>query len=134
MPVEISSAVVGRIIEAAAVAMPREACGLLLGARKRIAECTQTPNVSADPYHHFEIDPGALFAAMREERSGGPKLLGYWHSHPYGDPTPSDTDLAMAPRDGRLWLIVAGQEARLWRAPGNGWRAGGFEPVAYRLI
>lgn len=134
MPVEISSAVVGRIIQSASVAMPREACGLLLGARKRISGCTEALNVSADPYQQFEIEPGALFAALRDERAGGPKLLGYWHSHPYGDPSPSETDLAMAPRDGRFWLIVAGEEARLWRAPGTGWRCGGFEAVEFRLI
>ena len=134
MPVEISSAAVDQIIAAAARAMPREACGLLLGDRKRISTCSEAANVAANPYRHFEIEPEALFAALHAERAGGDKLLGYWHSHPYGDPSPSETDLAMAPRDGRLWLIVAGERVRLWRAPGNGWRAGGFEAVEFRIF
>ncbi|MGL4314132.1 MAG: M67 family metallopeptidase, partial [Sphingomonas sp.] len=104
----------------ASVAQPREACGLLFGEAARIAEVSLCANVAADPLRHFEIDPAALFAALRAERAGGPKLIGYWHSHPSGKPTPSATDRAMAAPDGKYWLIVADGDVALWRASPTG--------------
>ncbi len=57
------------------------------------------------------------------------KSLGYWHSHPSGDATPSVTDAAMAQPDGKLWLIVAHEGEKLWRAEDSGPLHGRFMPV-----
>lgn len=81
-------------------------------------------NVSETPETRFEVDPVALFAAMRAEQAGGPRIAGYWHSHPSGDARPSATDAAMAAADGKLWLIVAGADVTLWRTGRDG-----FEPT-----
>ena len=86
---------------------PREACGLLLGRDSFVERAAPAANVAADPLTRFEIDPAALFAARRAERGGGLALLGYYHSHPGGDPCPSATDARMAAPDGRLWIIAA---------------------------
>lgn len=91
---------------------------------------TIAANVADGPETRFEIDPAALFAALKAERAGGPQIVGYWHSHPSGDVRPSETDAAMAARDGKLWLIVANGDAGLWRAA----EAGGFEAVALSLV
>ena len=101
-------------------AAPREACGLLLGEPGRIEVAVVAENVAKSPETRFEIDPTALFAALRAERTGGPKLLGYWHSHPSGDATPSATDAAMAEPDGKLWLILGGAEMTCWQARERG--------------
>lgn len=85
------------------------------------------------PEVRFEIDPRALFAALRAERGGGPKVAGYWHSHPSGDATPSATDAAMAAPDGKLWLIVAGEALRGWRAGPGGEVHGRFDRVEIEL-
>jgi proteasome lid subunit RPN8/RPN11 len=116
------------MIAEAARAHPAEACGLLLGERsrgqERITAITPTANVAADPARHFEIDPAALIAAHRAERlAEGPVLLGWYHSHPSGDATPSAADQASAPRDGRLWAIVAAGTVRLWRDAAAGFEA-----------
>lgn len=104
--------------------MPREACGLLFGVEGEISEATVTRNVADHPERRFEIDPAALFAALRAERAGGARIAGYWHSHPSGDAQPSQADAAMAVADGKLWLIVAGAEAAtLWRAGAHGFEA-----------
>ncbi|WP_423603842.1 M67 family metallopeptidase [Sphingomonas sp. MS122] len=108
---------------------PQEACGLLFGADGAISSWSETANVAADPHRHFEIDPTALFTALRAERGGGPRLAGYWHSHPSGDAAPSATDAAMAAPDGRLWLIVAGGTVTAWRAVEDGARHGRFAAV-----
>lgn len=101
---------------------------MLFGTDAEITLAQVAENVSDFPEMRFEIDPRALFAALRAERSDGPKIAGYWHSHPTGDATPSATDAAMAAPDGKLWLIVAGETITAWRAGESGLH-GRFEPV-----
>ena len=103
------------MLAAAHRAHPREACGLLLGVANHIALAQECTNVAPDPLRHFEIDPAALIAAHRTARAGGPQVLGYFHSHPNGLPTPSITDSAQAAGDGRIWAIVAQGEVTIWR-------------------
>ena len=123
MRVRISRCVVELIQRAAAEAEPREACGLLFGDGQRISHAQVTVNVAQDPARAFEIDPAALFAALRAERAGGLRIEGYWHSHPRGDATPSATDAAMAAPDGKLWLIAADGRMTLWRVGRDGFEA-----------
>jgi proteasome lid subunit RPN8/RPN11 len=122
--VEISREVLAAIRAHAASTPGQEVCGLLFGSANQVTGVSSAVNVAADPARQFEIDPAALFAAIRREREGGPRLVGYYHSHPGGPAEPSETDQAMAAGDDKLWLIVAGQEVRGWRAT----RAG-FLPV-----
>ena len=124
MPVTVPSILLEEVKHAASMARSIEICGLLFGAPDRIDAVRPTANVAADPAATFEIDPAALFAAHRAERAGGPRLIGCYHSHPNGSPTPSARDAAAA-EPGKLWLIIGGGEARLWRA-----YAGRFEAVA----
>jgi len=129
MRLEISREALAGIRAASAAAHPNEACGLLLGREGRADRAQPTANVASHPRDRFEIDPTALFAALRAERGGGPRLIGYWHSHPRGIAKPSATDVAMALPDGKIWLIVAMNEVAAWVAvPGA---AGGtaFEPI-----
>lgn len=129
MRVHVSRCVVELIQRAADAAAPEEACGLLFGQNSAIEAASISANVADNPQTRFEIDPAALFAALRAERAGGPALAGYWHSHPSGDARPSATDAAMAAPDGRLWLIVAGGTITGWRAVANGARHGRFAPL-----
>jgi desampylase len=120
------------MLDAAAAAHPREACGLLLGSGA-VDIATEAANVAADPTIRFEIDPPHLFAALRTERSGGPAILGYWHSHPAGLAAPSPTDAAMADPDERIWAIVAGDRLGCFRAVAGGALHGRFDPVEWRF-
>ena len=131
MTTRVSRSVLIGIRRISAIAAPREACGLLFGSDAAITDWQAVENVAEEPERRFEIDPAALFAALRAERAGGPRIAGYWHSHPSGDPMPSATDAAMAAPDGRLWLIVAGEVARLWRAGETGAVHGRFTPIAF---
>jgi len=56
-------------------------------------------------------------------RSGGPELMGYYHSHPTGHPVPSATDCEHSTGDFRVWAIVAGGEVAFWRDSGKGFTA-----------
>ena len=129
MGVEISRGVLQRILVRAASEPEREVCGLLLASPQRVVETKPVANVSANPADSFEIDPAALFAALRAERAGGPRLIGHYHSHPNGLAIPSERDAMMATSPGRLWLIVASGKARLWREVSGGAVHGAFEPV-----
>ena len=115
MTIEVTSGTIAILLEEAARAAPLECCGLLLGEAGRVLDARPAANLAADPARHFEIDPAALIAAHRAERSGGPQLLGYYHSHPGGHPMPSATDCAHASGDGRAWAIVAGGKVRFYR-------------------
>ncbi len=123
--ITVTRTVIATILVEAARAHPDEACGLLLGA-PAIAQAISTANVHPSPRTHFEIDPLALIAAHKAERSGGPLLAGYWHSHPSGPPEPSATDRAMAAGDGRVWAIAGEGRVAFWRD-----LAGGFESLSY---
>lgn len=102
----------------------------MFGAADAITAMQAVENVAEAPERRFEIDPGALFAALRAERAGGPKIVGYWHSHPNGEATPSATDAAMAEPDGKLWLIAGSDGIRLWRTGPSGLVHGRFTEMA----
>jgi len=123
----IASAALAAIRRHAAAHPRAEICGLLLGVDGRIDEARPARNVAASPADSFEVDPAALFAALRAERAGGPALIGHYHSHPAGPARPSARDAAAAAGDGKLWLIVAGGAVTGWIS-----RPDGFVPVALR--
>ncbi|UUL83658.1 M67 family metallopeptidase [Sphingomonas qomolangmaensis] len=126
--IDIASSALSFIGAAATRDPSVEACGLLLG-MGAIARATEARNVAAEPARTFEIDPAALFAALRAERAGGERVIGYWHSHPSGDANPSATDAAMATPDGRIWLIAAKTEVSAWQAVARGTVHGRFDAV-----
>lgn len=128
MKVRVSTITLQRIVAHAATADDREICGLLFGTDDMIAAASPAANVAAAADRQFEIDPQALFAAIRAERHGGPRLIGHYHSHPSGSTVPSACD-ALAAEPGRLWLIVAGGHVAAWRAGASGAIHGVFSPV-----
>ena len=129
MALTVTSGVMATLLGEAARAAPQECCGLLLGDADKVETARPAANVAADPLRHFEIDPAALFDAHRAARTGGPQLLGYFHSHPDGHPLPSATDCAHASGDNRAWAIVAGSAVTFWR---DG--PGGFVALPYVVV
>jgi desampylase len=128
MVLQVASGVIATLIAEAASAAPAECCGLLLG-RGCIEEALPAANVSPDPLRRFEIDPATLVAAHRGARSGGSKVLGYYHSHPAGHPVPSATDCEHAGGDGSVWAIVASGDVAFWRDGTQG-----FEALSYQVV
>ena len=128
MRTELSSDLVERLLREAEQAHPRECCGILLGEGRRITAIRPAANVHPEPRRHFEIDPQVLVDAHRGARSGGPQVLGYYHSHPNGRAEPSATDRANAARDGAIWAIIAADRISFWRSGDAG-----FEALPYVL-
>lgn len=108
----ISRADIRRIEAAAQDCLPRECCGLLLGAQSdgqwRVSQIEQSRNVAADDRNdRFEIDPALLLRTQKAARAGGPRMIGVYHSHPDGDAAPSRTDLESSWQTGMIWLITS---------------------------
>ena len=129
MTIEVTSAVLDAMLAQARAAHPREACGLLFGTGAAIRALQATANVHPTPETHFEIDPQALIDAHRAMREGGPRLVGYYHSHPTGDPAPSATDIALAAADGMVWAIIGRARITFWRSGDDGMTALPYRPI-----
>jgi len=91
---------------AAQVAAPLEACGLLAGTGGRITKAYSLTNVdeSAD---HFSMKPEDQFAAVKNMRAAGLKLVGLWHSHPATPARMSEEDLRLAYTPDIQYVIVS---------------------------
>lgn len=113
----------------ARVSARQEICGILFGRDGRVSGYRAAKNVADDPCRHFEIDPAILIAAEREQREGRAPILGYYHSHPYGTVVPSVTDAESAAPDGRVWLIMNGEDAAAWLSVDNGEIYGRFDAM-----
>ncbi len=123
MGLTVTSGVMATLLAEAERAAPQECCGLLLGEGDTIREARSAANIAADPRRRFEIDPIALIAAHRAARSGGANVIGYYHSHPTGNPQPSATDRARGNADGTVWAIIASDDILFWRDGAEGFAA-----------
>jgi proteasome lid subunit RPN8/RPN11 len=108
-----------RIITEARAAFPNECCGLIEAERSgdmvHIIGLHPTANVADDPAAGFEIDPSAHIRLRCELRGTGRSVVGCYHSHPNGRPTPSERDRASGCEADFVWIIaaVAGDEVTL---------------------
>ncbi|MBI5253938.1 MAG: M67 family metallopeptidase [Euryarchaeota archaeon] len=107
----LSEELVKRLEEHARKEAPREACGVLAGARKdgqrivrKIYECK---NVSRYPETTYEISPEELLRVITEIEESGLELLGFYHSHPMGLEHPSYIDVSRATWAGYSYVIVS---------------------------
>lgn len=133
MDVTIPAVIADAIHAHTAAAMPREACGLLLGAGVAIADIRACANRAADPRTAFLLDPMTQVGATRDARAGGASVIGCYHSHPSGTPLPSAAD-ARACNAGELWLIVAGRRIVAYHSRIGGALHARFDPAPLRLV
>lgn len=117
---QVADDIIESLFDEARRAAPAEACGILYGTANRITAMEPAANVHPARRTHFEIDPQALINAHRTARTGGPQVIGYYHSHPSGPPEPSATDRAMAHGDGKIWAIIGADRVQFWRDQPDG--------------
>ncbi|HEX7778279.1 MAG TPA: M67 family metallopeptidase [Vicinamibacterales bacterium] len=88
-------------------AHPRECCGFLVGARRRVLFAVATQNI-ARGRSRYRIDDATHIALRRTLRRFAPPLeiVGVYHSHPNGEARPSATDVAEAFYPAWTYLIV----------------------------
>ena len=105
----ISRSELRRLVRAAELAEPAEACGLLgaagEGGRIRL-HVVPLPNAARSP-HGFRITPRELAAGRRSLRRRGLMLYGCFHSHPTQGAEPSPLDRSSMVRFPLWWLIYS---------------------------
>lgn len=90
--------------------VPNEACGLLAGVANEeksvVCKVYFLTNVDKSP-EHFSMDPKEQFAAVKDMRRNGWKLLGNFHSHPATPARPSEEDKRLAFDRSVSYLILS---------------------------
>jgi proteasome lid subunit RPN8/RPN11 len=95
-----------QIINHARKVYPHEACGLLAGKDNDVQSVIPLPNIASNPRETYRIDDQKLVRAMFEIERQGLALVGFYHSHPAGEPIPSPTDIRQATYHNTPYLIV----------------------------
>ncbi|AUX09010.1 metalloprotease JAMM1, desampylating [Halalkaliarchaeum desulfuricum] len=91
----------------------REICGVLAGTTKAgepepiVDSVYPVDNVADAPRSRYELDPEGQLRAIETLEERGETLVGFYHSHPRGPPTPSETDVDSATWPGASYVIVA---------------------------
>lgn len=111
MTVQIPDPVIQQIESFARARFPEESCGLLVGRREddviKVLSARESQNVAANPCLHFEVDPRLRLRLQRELRGQFLEVVGVFHSHPSGDPSPSKVDRMAIWEPDLLWIITA---------------------------
>jgi proteasome lid subunit RPN8/RPN11 len=74
-------------------AAPLEACGLIAGEANRARLVIPVENIAKEPQTRFLMDVAALSKHLPALDTAGLHLMGFYHSHPDGEPIPSPTDV-----------------------------------------
>ncbi len=85
---------------------PHEVCGILAGRGAYVERVIPVANRAVAPHHHYQMDERQLTEVLFTLEAGGLELLGFYHSHPAGDPIPSPTDIREAHYPRTAYLIV----------------------------
>jgi proteasome lid subunit RPN8/RPN11 len=100
---------------------PLEACGILGGEQSGSevhAKWSFPARNELHSTHLFRIDPHDQLCAFNELEQRGLDLVGIYHSHPYGPPSPSATDIEQAYYPDAVQLI--------WAFDGDKWECRSF--------
>jgi proteasome lid subunit RPN8/RPN11 len=121
------------IVAHARSAAPKECCGVLVGAGRRVDFAIPLSNTDSSPESAFRVDPAEHIAVRRILRHVVParEIVGLYHSHPRGPATPSSRDIAECHYPHWIFVIV-GRNGRSIRA--FEMRAGGpvTTPIVWR--
>ena len=101
-----------QIIEQAKAQAPIEACGVLAGADNKVERIYKMTNADASA-DHFMMTPQEQFAAIKDMRSAGLKMLAIYHSHPETPARPSQEDIRLALTPDVVYVIVSLMDDKL---------------------
>jgi desampylase len=94
------------IVNHALTESPREACGILAGTQDRVIEILPVANIAVDPHSTYYMDERQFTYTLLTLEARGLSLLGFYHSHPTGDPIPSHIDVRHASYPNTPYMIV----------------------------
>ena len=129
--ISLSEAIRDELVRRARAGAPREVCGVLAGSfgaeESRVDGHYPTANAAERPRDRYRIPAEELLQALERIENRDREPVGFYHSHPRGPPSPSETDRERATWPDRSYVIVSlapSPAVRSWR-----WRAddGAFE-------
>ena len=125
-----------QIIAHAREANPNECCGLIGGEDGAARTVYRMRNIAPNPSVTYEAAPEDLFAAQRQMRERGERLLAIYHSHPKStDPSPSTTDVRLAYYPTAVYFIVGlGDQEPCLRAFRISEREGTWQPAQFSIV
>ena len=89
---------------------PNESCGIILGNKqdniKIAAKISPTTNILESPAR-YQINPREQLNVYMEADEKSLEILGYYHSHPFGDTKPSEIDIKKANQPGCSYIIYS---------------------------
>jgi len=106
MKLTIKQSVYDSMLTAARKIAPMEACGLLGGKSGQATEFYELTNTDAAG-DHYSMRPEEQFAAVREMRGKGARMLAIWHSHPATPARMSAEDLRLAYTPDVVYVILS---------------------------
>lgn len=86
--------------------IPNEACGVLLGDQNEVKQIVPLLNIAVSPRNSYRIDDRSLVQTFFNAKRTGLAVMGFYHSHPKGDPIPSQTDIRQSTYPELPHLIV----------------------------
>ncbi|MCB9451700.1 MAG: M67 family metallopeptidase [Anaerolineaceae bacterium] len=102
----LPSALAQVLVQHARAAAPQEACGIIAGQGEQAQRVIPVANSATDPTHFYRMDDRELTQVLFTLEQEHLTLLGFYHSHPAGDPIPSPTDIREAHYLRTPYLIV----------------------------
>lgn len=106
MTLMIDRQVYDDMLRAARNAAPLEACGIFAGKGRYATKFYELTNADKSPYHCSMI-PEEQFAAVKDMRKEGLKIIGIWHSHPATPPRMSQEDVRLAYTPDVTYVILS---------------------------
>jgi proteasome lid subunit RPN8/RPN11 len=135
----LNSSAAATLRERADTGAPEEVCGVLAGQRggddrhetepDRVTATVAVDNVARPARTRYELDPEATLAAIERIEGEGNDVVGFYHSHPEGPPTPSAVDREAATWTGYVYLIVGRDALAAYR-----WTGERFLPVTVETV
>lgn len=102
----ISKNIVAEIFSQGRAEAPLEACGYLSGTDDKVFK--RYPMINIDKSEeHFSLDPKEQFAALKDIRRTGQKIIAVYHTHPASPARPSEEDVKLAVDPDLIYVIAS---------------------------
>lgn len=99
-----------KIVSHAMREFPNEACGIIagkkIGKKKIVEKIYEVKNRLKSPFR-YEMDPEEQLKVFQEVEKSFLEILGFYHSHPHSNATPSEIDKSLAFYEGFSYVIYS---------------------------
>jgi proteasome lid subunit RPN8/RPN11 len=92
---------------------PKEICGVLFEKNETSYSVIPISNVSPIPTKSFMMSPEELLNIFYQVEQENLTIQAFFHSHPFSEPVPSQTDLAQAFYP-QIPMIIIGKQNQTW--------------------